>query len=88
MLDNCMKILGDFTDQFDLHSWFFELDARALATNLVIPKRDGGVWLEAQLVSEALRRGIPLKVATAEPANKRIAGLVAGGNAFLNRNQS
>lgn len=87
MLDDCLKTLGTLGSEFDLHEWFFALDAKAVNANLVIPKRDGGAWLQSQLVAEAQRRGLPLQMATAEPQNKRIAGLVAGGNAFLNRGQ-
>ena len=82
-LDDCMKTLGTFTDAFDLHEWFFTLDQQAFTANLVIPKRDGGTWLQSQLVAEAQRRGVPLVIASAEPTNKRIAGLVRGGEAFL-----
>lgn len=87
MFDDCVRTLGTFADDFDLHAWFYDLDAMALKANLVIPKRDGGEWLQSQLIAEAQRRGLPLTVATAAPANKRIAGLVAGGQAFLNRRQ-
>lgn len=87
MLDECMKTLGTFTDQFNLHEWFFTLDSHAMQANLVIPKRDNGAWLFSQLRAEIERRQLPITFATAaaEPTNKRIAGLVAGGNAFLNR---
>lgn len=87
MLDDCVKTLGNYLPDFDLHEWFFQLDKQAFDANLVIPRRDNGEWLVSQLVSEAQRRGIPLVVATANPANKRISGLVAGGQAFLNRSQ-
>ena len=85
MLDDCLRTLGSFADAFDLHEWFFALDAQALEANLVIPKRDGGAWLQAQLVAEAQRRGLPLQIATAAPQHKRVAAALAGGQAFLNR---
>ncbi len=90
MLDDCLNVLGDHADTFDLHAWFFALDAAAVRDGVVVPKRDGGAWLQAQLVAEAQRRGLPLRMAsTVAPAgNKRIAGLVAGGEAFLRRNQA
>lgn len=69
MLDECMKTLGSFTEQFDLHSWFFELDSQAMTANLVIPKRDGGVWLHEQLLAEIRRRGLPITVATSKPGS-------------------
>lgn len=67
MLDECIKTLGDHFEAFDLHGWFFSLDEMAVERGLVIPKRDNGVWLQAQLVAEAQRRGLPLRMATAEP---------------------
>lgn len=86
MLDDCLQILGEHADTFDLHDWFFVLDVLATKQGLVIPKRDGGAWLQAQLVAEAQKRGIPLRMATAAPVvNKRVSGLLAGGEAFLNR---
>lgn len=81
MLDDCMKTLGNFTDAFDLHAWFFALDAEIAQTDVVIPQRDGGIWLQAQLVAEAQRRGLPIAVAptlqTAGKLTTRMAALVA-----------
>lgn len=71
MLDDCTRILSEHTDAFDLHEWFFALDAMAVTKGLVIPKRDSGQWLQAQLVAEAQRRGIHLTMA--QPIEK-IAG--------------
>ena len=76
-LDDCVKTLGNCLDQFDLHEWFFALDAAAMQANLVIPKRDGGVWLQAQLVAEAQRRGLPLQMATAPQMGKSTSRLAA-----------
>lgn len=59
-LDNFAQILGPYTDAFDLHEWFFALDAAMARANQVIPKRDGGVWLESQLLAECRRRGLPI----------------------------
>lgn len=66
-LDDCIRTLGKHLDAFDLHAWFSELDVGAVAKGLVIPKRDGGAWLQAQLVAEAQKRGIPLQLATVTP---------------------
>lgn len=68
MLEDCLQTLGEHANSFDLHEWFFVLDVLAAKQGLVIPKRDGGAWLQAQLVAEAQKRGIPLKMATAIPA--------------------
>lgn len=63
MLDDCMKTLGSLTDEFGLDEWFWKLDEQAMAAGLVIPQRDNGAWLQAQLVAEAQRRGLPIAVA-------------------------
>lgn len=81
-LDDCMKALGDHTNGFDLHEWFCALDGLAVRSGLVIPKRDGGVWLQQQLVAEAQRRGLPLRMATTTEAlgkqSTRLLSAVAG----------
>lgn len=67
MLDDCVRTLTqEVAEQFDLHEWFFALDAQAVRDGLVIPKRDSGSWLQQQLVSEAQRRGLNLKLATTD----------------------
>ena len=60
MLDDCLKTLGTYAEPFDLHAWFFDLDEQARRTDLVIPQRDGGAWLQQQLLAEATRRGLPI----------------------------
>jgi len=81
MLDELTKMLGNQTDAFDLHEWFFELDARAAATTMVIPQRDGGRWLLAETLQEARRRGLPIAVTTelmkAGKLEQRIAVMLA-----------
>lgn len=74
MLDDCTKTLGPLTDAFNLHAWFFALDAEIVKTAIVIPKRDGGAWFQAALLIEAQRRGLPIAVAT-PPPSKRTAQL-------------
>jgi len=64
MLTDCEKTLGGYAAEFDLLAWFWALDERAWNDGLVIPKRDGGAWLQAELVAEAQRRGLPLRFAT------------------------
>jgi hypothetical protein len=66
MLDDCVRILGNHLDSFDLHEWFFALDAELIAKGLVLPSRGNGPWLQQQLVAEAQRRNIPLAFVTAD----------------------
>ena len=72
-LDGLSKMLGGYFEEFDLHTWFFDLDARAERSNQVIPQRDGGAWLQAQTLAEATRRGLP--IARPEIENKRRDGV-------------
>lgn len=64
-LEDLSRLLGAKTEAFDLHSWFFDLDARAVKSGEVVPQRDGGAWLQAQTLAEARRRG--LVVSQADP---------------------
>ena len=66
-------------DAFDLHAWFFALDAKCRSDHLVPPLRDGGAWLTGELVKEAQRRGLPLKMATtaAQSLGKQTTRLAA-----------
>lgn len=76
-LDDCARTLGEFTDAFDLHEWFYALDAQAVSQGLVIPKRDGGEWLQSQLVAEAQRRGLPLRMAAPAQVGKLTSRMAA-----------
>lgn len=88
-LDELGRVLGPHLNDFDLHAFFDDLSQKSRADGLVIPKEKLWEWLQSQVLSEARRRGLP--IATVEqtvPTNKRIAGLVTGGEAFLKRNQA
>ena len=64
MFEECEKTLGSLAAEFDVLDWLWKLDEYAWRENLVIPKRDSGAWLQAELVAEAQRRGLPLRFAT------------------------
>jgi hypothetical protein len=70
MFDDLMRMLGPHGEAFNLHEWFFELDAKAVEIGQVIPARDGGQWLQAQTLAEAKRRGLPIAVAV--PPEQRL----------------
>lgn len=57
-LEDLGRLLGDHTEAFDLHAWFYELDQQAVKSKDLIPQRDGGKWLEARTLEEAQRRGL------------------------------
>ena len=86
MLDDLRKLLGTKNlEAFDLHEWFFTLDARAEASGLIIPQRDGGKWLQEQTLEEASRRG--MVVAAVQPGTGRTAGNAAAIARFIARGQ-
>jgi uncharacterized protein YdaU (DUF1376 family) len=83
LLDRWLERLGPHADAFDVDAWLQTLDAEL--ADQVLPK-DGAAWwafLDAKLEAEIRRRGLPVAQAPTAPTNKRIAGLVAGTEAFL-----
>lgn len=71
-LTNCVNDLGglEAAEAFHLDEWFHDLNAQCELDRIIVPKRDGGAWLQQQLISEAQRRGIPLRIAVAAEAGK------------------
>lgn len=59
-LDELSKTLGAHFENFDLHSFFDALSQKSRADGLVIPKADVWEWLQAQVLAEAKRRGLPM----------------------------
>jgi hypothetical protein len=59
-LDDCMQVLGKHVEDFDLHAWFFALDAELVDANFVLPQRDGGRFLQNELLKEVKKRRLPL----------------------------
>lgn len=68
--DDLTRMLGPLTDAFDLHEWFYAVDAEALKSEVVIPIRDNGVWLQTQMLAEAERRGLTLVASASKPKSK------------------
>ena len=89
-LDDLRRLLGDQAlEAFELDAFLHDLNAKAERSGQIVPQRDGGAWLQAQVLAEARKRGLTVAEApSVAPTNKRIAGLVAGGQAFLRREQS
>jgi hypothetical protein len=59
-LDELARMLGPHTHQFDLHGFFDDLTQRSRRDGLVIPKTLVWDWLQAQMLAEARRRGLPM----------------------------
>lgn len=76
-LEGLSKLLGSYFESFDVHSWFFDLDAQARRVEMVIPQRDNGAWLLAQTQLEAGRRGLPIAVSGVSTAGKLTTRLAA-----------
>ena len=72
MLDELMKVLGSHTNDFDLHEWFFALDQKAMAMPVVIARTEQWPWIQAELLAEAEKRGLP--IATVKKPGKPTAG--------------
>lgn len=71
--DDLGRMLGSHLDNFDLHAFFDSLSQQSRTQGLVIPREDAWVWLQAQVKSEAKRRGLPMAGATvvAKPSGCR-----------------
>jgi uncharacterized protein YdaU (DUF1376 family) len=85
-LDDLRRLLGLAFDAFDVHAWFFELDARAAAADLAVPQRDGGKWLQEQTLEEAAKRGIA--IATTHQGTGKTAGNLAAAARFVARGRA
>lgn len=77
-LDELIATLGAHAAGFALDEWLDDLSRRPD----VLPA-DRWSWVKAELQAEVRRRGLPVAATQAAPTNKRIAGLVRGGEAFL-----
>jgi hypothetical protein len=82
-LDALIDTLGTHADGFGLDDWLEAINRRLEGHAL---PRDPWKWVQAELHTEIERRGIATADASQpQPTNKRIAGLMAGGEAFLRR---
>lgn len=85
-LDDLRRMLGAHVEPFDLHAWFFDLDAKAAAAELAVPQRDGGKWLHDETLAEAIRRGLPVAASASTHVGKT-AGNAAAAARFIARGQ-
>ena len=70
-LDDLSKTLGRHFEDFDIHGFFDQLTQQSRADGLVLPRDAAWEWLQAQVLAEAKRRGLP--IASAEPVRDRAA---------------
>lgn len=68
MLDDLGRMLGAHLDAFDLHQFFDSLSKQSREQGLVIPKLQVWPWLQAQVLREAKRRGLPIINGVAVPS--------------------
>lgn len=81
-IDNLIDVIGPHVDVFALDEFLDGVNA-SLADKAL--PRDPWKFVQDALHAELQRRGLTVAETTATPTNKRIAGLVAGGEAFLKR---
>lgn len=84
MQDDLCRLLGKHAHDFDLHSWFYALDAQVVESGVILPQRDGGKWLQERTQEEAIRRGLPLAT---QGHNPKTAGNLAAAARFVARGQ-
>lgn len=60
MHDELARVLGAYTEAFDLHAWFFDLDAKAVTDGLIMAKEGWWPWVQTELLAEATHRGLPV----------------------------
>lgn len=77
-----VDIVGPHADVFPLDEFLDDLNRKIAGAAL---PRDPWKFVQDELHAELKRRGLAVAEAAAAPGNKRIAGLVAGGEAFLRR---
>ena len=85
-LESLIATLGPHAADFGLDTWIDGLSALADRQGVVLPRDKVWPWVQAELASEVQRRGLPVASTTpaeSPPTNKRIAGLIKGGEAFL-----
>lgn len=87
MIEDLMRMLGPDTNGFDLHEWFFTIDGELAKTAGVLPKNEVWPLLQAQLITEAKRRGLLVASALQPPKlGKQTQNLLAAVKAFKARN--
>lgn len=84
-IDQLQMLLGVAFDAFHVDEWFYELDAKMAASRLVIPQRDSGAWLQTQTLEEAIRRGLPVAVATTVPKAGKLTTRLAAAMENIRR---
>lgn len=90
MLADMGQILGPHLDAFDVHTWLDALDQQAVKDALVKPKNAWWPWVQAELLLEATRRGLPMAevgLAVSDQTKKNLAAMkgaiarIQGGSA-------
>lgn len=89
-LEDLSQMLGPHVVAFDLHAFFDDLSRQSRESGEVLPadRDELWAWLKGRVSTEARRRGLPMAAVIQAPTNKRVAGAMAGAQAFLQRRQS
>ncbi len=61
MLEDLGRTLGEkHLNEFDIDTWLWTLNEKAVSENVVKAKNDWWPWIQAELIAEAKRRGLPV----------------------------
>jgi len=88
MLEDIGRVLGPHLDAFDVHEWFFSLDARAVKDSIVKSKNDWWPWIQNELMAEAQKRGLPVEAPKQFGITPKTAGNAAALARFASRKTS
>lgn len=85
-LEKISRLLGPHIDAFELDVFFDQLTQDSRKNGLVIPQRDGGEWLMAQVLSEAKKRHLPIADAGGNSVHREsLESQVAGVREILKK---
>lgn len=88
MLEDLGRTLGSHLDDFDIHEWFFSLDAKAVKDAIVKSKNDWWPWIQTELLTEAQKRGLPVEGPKQYGITPKTAGNAAALKRFAERRTS
>jgi hypothetical protein len=76
-LEGIERLLGRANlDAFAIDEFFYVLDAAMTAADTLVPTRDGGVWLQEQVLAEAQRRGLHVAAPVSQRFGKQTTRLM------------
>lgn len=77
MLEDCSNLVAPHVEAFGFDAFFDRLDRRCVAEGKIPPERDGGKWLKSEVLAEAQRMGLPLRIASVSASEAEAAEMLA-----------